>query len=217
MKIIQKTNHENEEHLFFHSVGKWFLLIKYDGYFDTQLAYDWPEDQFVKEPPFKVTAEKDVNNVNDIGKIHYASFKSDDGEIVLLGIADVTLIAREDPLQVTIEENHFDHFFNSYQKQYEVNEERVDVNLPEDDVTRIVMLIDEFYDLADAEYHFGTPRDMHFFQELSENGTLIRSGNVDSLIEHFQTWVKCEEHIDDDHVKRARNIISELTRYKKKD
>jgi len=78
------------------------------------------------------------------------------------------------------------------------------------------MMIDNFYDLTDAEYHFGTPLDIEFYQNLSSMGDLIRGGDVGDLIEDFQNFIK--DFSDDkscaEHVIQAGKIIDELMPYK---
>jgi len=219
MELIQKRYEEDGTHYFFHSVGKWFLLIKYtnNSAFQTELRYEFSEEQLLHDLPFETAATKAIKDVNGIGKIHYASFlNAKDDEVVLLGIADVTIIARQYPLSVNIRTKPFSHYYNQFQKRYEVNDDPVFINLPEDDVTRIVMMIDDFYDLTDAEYHFGTPLDIEFYQNLSSMGDLIRGGDVGDLIEDFQNFIK--DFSDDkscaEHVIQAGKIIDEMMPYK---
>lgn len=189
MKLIQKQYEEDGTYYFFHSVGKWFLLIKYDGFFDTELRYDFSEETLIGEQPFITTAEKEIKDVNGIGRIRYASFRNGKEKIVLLGIADVTLIAREEP-EVSIEENAFDHYYGEYMKQYDPYEELVCINLPEDNATRITMLLDDFYDTVDAEYHFGMNRDIEFYRNLSAIRDCVRNGDVAGFLESLQIFIE---------------------------
>jgi len=219
MELTQKKRANDGIHYYFHRVGKWFLLIKHKGYFETQLRYGFSEEVMLMNLPFETTIAKTINNVEDIGKIHYASFLTEhDDEIVLLGMADFTIVARECPLEVVVEEKPFEHYYSEYLTQYELIEPLVCINLPEDEITRIVMIIDDFHQDIDGEYAFNSIMDIDYFKALSETRDNISVGNIGYLIDGLQVQIDvCDgsEH-DVELAERARKIISELMLYRNK-
>ena len=220
MEFIWKKYKNSEKCYYLYSIGKWHILIHDRRPSDIEFGYNCSESEMLKKLPLDAifkTKHKVSITAENTNEISYASFKKDDfDEIILLGIADITIVMNQAETTVYISKHRFEDSYNKYPDKHPLIEESSTVYLPDDDITELTMLIDDFEKSISMERAF-SPMDFEHLDNLSSTREGICEGDVDDLIKNCTEFIEFAKGDSTavDNIPKAEKIIFELNKHKK--